>query len=81
MNDTKKTTVYRCPWCGNGKPNLIEDNGLKVTDPELTLLCVARVKPEDSSQSYDDNGFGRVLNPDPDGLVQCGYQWNPNDEG
>jgi hypothetical protein len=69
---TKKTTVYRCPWCGNSKPSLIEDNGLKVTDLDLTLLCRARIKPEDSDQERD-------LTADDDGLVECAFQWCPNE--
>jgi len=75
--NTKKTTVYRCPWCGNRKPSLIENNGLKVTDPELTLLCLARINPENSSFPP----LHVVREPrDSDGLVECGYQWNPLDE-
>jgi hypothetical protein len=56
MNDT-----HRCPWCGNSKPSLID---IKVTDPDLTLLCRARIEPIDH----------------PDGLVECGHQWCPNND-
>ncbi len=65
-----------CPSCGNANRETIETNGCRPSDPDLTLLCVARVTPEDSDSEpewlvagdYDENG-----------LVICGAQWCPNE--
>lgn len=64
-----------CPHCGNRDPNFIQSNGERASSPDLTLLCVARVKPE--AWSFDH------VKPEPDqldaeGLVPCGMQWSPN---
>ncbi len=61
-----------CPNCGNTNSDTIEDNGLKPTSSEYTLLCIARVKPADWA-------FKHTM-PDPDqldadGNVACGMQW------
>ena len=65
-----------CPHCGNQNPKFFETNGVPYSSPDLTLLCVARVKAEDWS-------FGTELPPLPEdydakGLVPCGMQWDPN---
>ena len=64
--------TIRCPNCDNTKPNLIEDNGERVSSPDLRLLCVARVCRGD--EAFD----GEVVGDD--GLVLCGMQWEPNEE-
>lgn len=66
----------KCPHCGNTDCKYIETNGDPAKSPDLTLLCVARVAPDDWS-------FGRELPPlpedyDADGRVPCGMQWEPN---
>lgn len=68
-------TMPKCPHCGNTDPKTIEANRLPPTDPDYTLLCTRRVRPEDSSfdpeyiypEFYDDEG-----------MVACGMQWTPN---
>jgi hypothetical protein len=65
-----------CPHCGNTSSKFIQDNGERPSSPDLTLLCVARVKPSEWS-------FGIELPPLPEdhdaqGLVPCGMQWDPN---
>jgi hypothetical protein len=68
-----KTT--RCPHCGNKNPKYIQNNGESATSPDLSMLCVARVKPEDWSFDHvkpDPNDY------DANGLVPCGMQWDPN---
>jgi hypothetical protein len=72
--ELQAATAATCPHCGNHDPKLIEDNGCKRRDPRLTMLCIARVKPEDSAFD-DDPGPGGV---DVNGLVACGMQWEPN---
>lgn len=64
----------KCPHCGNKDAKLIQSNGEQDSSPDLTLLCVARVKP--AEWSFSDP-------PEPDmvdaaGLVPCGMQWEPN---
>jgi len=67
--------MKKCPHCGNTDSNFIQSNGEPANSPDLTLLCVARVKPGDwsfdhvkpSPEDYDTNG-----------LVPCGMQWEPN---
>lgn len=64
----------RCPHCGNTDASTIQDNGDRPTSLDLTLLCVARVKPDEWS-------FDQTPDPDmigADGLVPCGMQWEPN---
>lgn len=65
---------YTCPNCGNRRE--LEDNGLSRSDSDYTLLCVARVAP-------DEDAFGGDANPPldvgADGKVACGMQWCPND--
>ena len=68
---------YECPHCGNTATKLLQDNGEKPSSsPDLTLLCVAPVRPEE--WSFDTK-------PEPDmfdgsGNVPCGMQWDPNAE-
>jgi hypothetical protein len=69
----------KCPNCGNTNRNFIQNNGERPSSPDLTLLCVARVLPDDWS-------FGSSEKPLPEdydakGLVPCGMQWDPNQEG
>lgn len=71
---TMKTKTYRCPNCGNTKPSRIEDNGLRVTDPDLTLLCTARVLP--GEEACPDRAIPAKTGDD--GMVTCGMQWCPN---
>ena len=69
---------YTCPHCGNRDRELMEENGAKPSDPDFTLLCVARMKP--GEDSFD----GETVETGPDGLTICGMQWCPNewrDEG
>jgi len=68
------TSRTQCPHCGNVDRKYLQDNGQLPTSPDLSMLCVARVRPEDWSfdakpdpQDYDANG-----------LVPCGMQWDPN---
>lgn len=66
--------MRRCPHCGNTDPAFIESNGEPRSSSDLTLLCVARVKPDEWS-------FDTKPEPDQigvDGLVPCGMQWEPN---
>lgn len=66
--------MRRCPHCGNTDSRFIQDNGDSPRSPDLTLLCVARVKPADWS-------FVEMPEPDQigdDGLTACGMQWEPN---
>jgi hypothetical protein len=66
----------KCPHCGNTDQKLLQDNGERPSSPDLTLLCVARVKPSewsfDIAPSADFHGA--------DGLVPCGMQWDANAE-
>lgn len=67
---------HRCPNCGNTNPKTIEDNGLKSSHYDYTLLCVARVKVADRALAH--------VEPEPDqidanGLTACGMQWCPNE--
>lgn len=68
--------TYRCPNCDNTRPSLIEDNGLRVNDPDLTLLCMARVRP--GEESCPDRDIPAEVGDD--GLVTCAMQWCPNQE-
>lgn len=52
------------------------DNGERDSSPNLTLLCVARVKSEDWSFDHVKPEPGDY---DASGLVPCGMQWDPND--
>jgi hypothetical protein len=61
----------------NDRQYVVEGNGEPPSSPDLTLLCVARVKP--SEWSFDH------VAPFPEdhdaaGLVPCGMQWDPNAE-
>lgn len=60
-------TRHKCPHCGNTRQELIQDNGLRSSHPDLTLLCVA---PADSASSTYDEPV--------DGEWVCGMQWEPN---
>jgi hypothetical protein len=59
----------KCPNCGNQDPATIESNGCKPSDPDYTLLCLAKV-PADVTSYY-------AAEPDENGLYECGWQWNP----
>ena len=64
----------KCPHCGNADRKYIQDNGEPAKSPDLTLLCDARVPPDE--WSFD-------IKPEPqdigaDGLVPCGMQWDAN---
>lgn len=61
-----------CPNCGNRNQTFIRDNGERPTSPDLTLLCVAPVKPEDSSFDFL---------PLAERPAECGMQWEPNQGG
>lgn len=67
--------VTLCPHCGSRDQAVRQDNGLPPTDPDYTLLCLARV-PQ-GQDSFD----GRDLDAEVDaqGMVPCGMQWTPND--
>jgi hypothetical protein len=67
----------KCPHCGNQDPKFIQDNGASPRSPDLTLLCVARVKPE--VWSFDEKPLPEDF--DAAGLVPCGAQWDPNNDG
>jgi len=60
-----------CPHCGNTNRDLMEDNGLKATSWDLTLLCVAPVKDGE----YDSFEYTKG---DADFTGLCGMQWEPN---
>jgi hypothetical protein len=62
-----------CPHCGG---HSIEDNGLRRSNPDLTLLCTTRVKLDEASLDYEDFGDTPL---DENGLVICGHQWNPHE--
>ena len=64
--------MAKCPHCGNRDPKLIEDNGERPSSPDLTLLCVAPIAPEDSTFDW------LPLNQRP---ATCGMQWDPNQGG
>jgi hypothetical protein len=68
--------LFKCPNCGNRNPAKFEDNGLRLIDPELTLLCVARVAP-------GADAFQGAANPPldvgADGKVACAAQWCPHE--
>ena len=66
--------TYRCPHCGNSRPSLIENNGCRVNSPDLTLLCIARVRHGDEAT----DPHHPAVEVDDDGLVLCGMQWEPN---
>jgi hypothetical protein len=68
--------TWRCPWCDNTDEATIQDNGERPTSRDLTLLCVARVKPE--MRRFNDPPMAEDL--DADGLVACGEQWAPNED-
>lgn len=70
---TRKT---RCPHCGNTDRKLLQDNGEPPMSPTLSLLCVARVRPED--WSFDTKPEPQDY--DAAGLVPCGMQWDPNSD-
>lgn len=71
---------WQCPWCGNTRQTYIQDNGLRSSSPDYTLLCVAPI-PDGQEDS-----FGRIVGEpktgdvykDADGV--CGHQWEPNNE-
>ena len=65
----------KCPHCGNTNSKYIQDNGEPPRSPDLTLLCVARVKPGDWAF---DHVKPRPEDLDAHGLVPCGMQWDPN---
>jgi hypothetical protein len=67
--------VRRCPHCGNTDRAFIEDNGEPPTSRDLTLLCLARVKPEAWSFDHREPAAEDI---GPDGLVACGMQWDAN---
>ncbi len=54
-------------------PPQIESNGAAGHD--LTLLCVAKVKPKDASILV--HGFDPAQDTDAHGMVPCGHQWSP----
>jgi hypothetical protein len=66
----------KCPHCGNTDQATIESNGVSSEDVDYTLLCVARVKPADRSWGHVEPAPDQT---NEDGLVECGYQWSPND--
>lgn len=68
-------STRRCPHCGNRDEKYIQSNGERATSPDLTLLCIARVKPEE--WSFTDPPEADQIGAD--GLVPCGMQWEPND--
>ncbi len=64
----------RCPHCDNTDRGMIEGNG--ASGPELTLLCIAKVKPQDASVLV--YGFDPAKDTDAQGMVPCGHQWSPH---
>lgn len=71
---------YRqCPHCGNTDPAFLQSNlepeGIHSRSRDLTILCVARVKPNEWSFDHVEPGPDDI---GPDGLVACGMQWDPN---
>ena len=71
----------RCPACGNTDMDTIQSNGCKPSDPDLTLLCVARVHPGCGSYDVEQvhaNPEALAYDPATD-LCDCGAQWTPND--
>lgn len=69
-----KKSRTRCDHCGNTNIRLIESNGEPDDSPDLTLLCIARVRPTDWAfvEQPQADEIGQ------DGLVACGHQWDPN---
>ena len=65
----------KCPHCGNTDSKHIQTNGEAATSPDLTLLCVARVKP--CAWSFD-HVAPQPEDFDADGNVPCGMQWDAN---
>lgn len=66
---------HKCPNCGNADEAKMEDNGLKSTHWNYTLLCVARVDQKDWAFNHTSPDPDQI---DADGKVACGMQWNPN---
>lgn len=64
-----------CPHCGNTDSKFIQTNGESMASPDLTLLCVARVSPDEWSF---DHVKPLPEDHDANGLVPCGMQWDPN---
>ncbi len=67
--------IRKCPHCGNTNPILLLNNGEEPASPDLTLLCVARVKPGEWSF---DHVAPLPEDYDAANLVPCGMQWDPN---
>jgi hypothetical protein len=72
----RRTYGWTCPHCGNRDKRFIEANtpDPRADDPDLTLLCVARVLPgEDAFGGDPPQDVGA------DGTVPCAMQWQPNE--
>lgn len=70
----------KCPHCGNTNKNLMQSNleperGVDSKHPDLTLLCIARVRPADWSFDHVKPTAEEI---GADGLVPCSMQWDPN---
>jgi hypothetical protein len=74
MSTSSLRKCIQCPHCGNTDQKHIQDNGEAPSSLDLTLLCVARVKPEE--WSFDEKPLPQDY--DARGLVPCGMQWDPN---
>lgn len=63
---------WKCPNCGNTDRDKIETNAPDLPDnhPDLGLLCVARVKPEDCAFPEEPGEL------DANGLAVCAWQWD-----
>lgn len=76
-----KRQGWKCPHCGNRDEGLIQTNlhpgDSRGRRDEETLLCVALMKPEESTFS-DDASYVETANAE--GLVACGMQWDPMEE-
>jgi len=66
----------QCPHCGNRDPRFIQSNGEPDASPALSLLCVARVAPDE--WSFDTRPH--AADYDDAGKVPCGMQWDPNED-
>lgn len=72
------TSKTKCPHCGNKNSKFIHSNGEPDSSPDLSMLCMARVKPED--WSFADSCKPAKEYYDANGLVPCGMQWDPNQD-
>lgn len=76
MKKLSSNRSFCCPHCENRDSAFLQDNGDPPKSFDYTLLCVARVAPEDRSW---DHVKPLPEDLDADGKVACGMQWCPNE--